>query len=54
VAITVAGILPGSHQMGLNFFIPIDDAMRALALTEAAEPMRTAAPASRAAARRKR
>jgi S1-C subfamily serine protease len=39
VAIAVSGLLPDSHQMGLNFFIPIDDALKALSLTpDAATP----------------
>ncbi|MDB5443355.1 MAG: hypothetical protein JWP73_1731 [Phenylobacterium sp.] len=36
IAITVSGILPASMQLGLNFFIPIDDALKALALTPGA------------------
>jgi serine protease Do len=42
VAITVSGILPDSMQMGLNFFIPIDDALKALSLT----PVAAAPPAT--------
>lgn len=53
VAIAVSGLLPDSHQMGLNFFIPIDDALKALALTQtaAAEPVAAKAPAAHAAKR---
>jgi S1-C subfamily serine protease len=35
VGIAVSGILPNSMQLGLNFFIPIDDALTSLALTPA-------------------
>ncbi|HEX3699881.1 MAG TPA: S1C family serine protease [Phenylobacterium sp.] len=35
VGIAVSGILPNSMQLGLNFFIPIDDALQSLDLTAA-------------------
>jgi hypothetical protein len=38
IGIAVLGILPGGASAGLNFFIPIDDALRALSLTPVAEP----------------
>jgi S1-C subfamily serine protease len=46
VAITVSGILPASMQLGLNFFIPIEDAMKALSLTEASRDERRASARS--------
>jgi serine protease Do len=49
IAIAVSGLLPGSHQMGLNFFIPIDDALKVLMLTSG--PVEGLAPASATAAR---
>lgn len=36
VGVAVSGILPNSMQLGLNFFIPIDDALQTLALTPGA------------------
>jgi S1-C subfamily serine protease len=57
VAITVSGLLPNSMQMGLNFFIPIDDALKVLSLTQAAAaPVAVALSSSKAtpAVRRKR
>jgi S1-C subfamily serine protease len=50
VGIAVLGLLPGGASTGLNFFIPIDDALHALGLTPAAAPP-AAAPARVAAKR---
>lgn len=36
VGVAVSGILPNSLQLGLNFFIPIDDALKSLTLKPAA------------------
>ena len=41
IGMAVSGRIAGDVQMGLNFFIPIDDALRALALTPAADPAPT-------------
>jgi len=49
IAIAVSGLLPGSHQMGLNFFIPIDDALKVLMLRSG--PVEGPAPASATPAR---
>jgi S1-C subfamily serine protease len=38
IGIAVLGLLPGGASTGLNFFIPIDDALRALSLTPATPP----------------
>src|SRR5262249_26626483 len=37
IGIAVIAILPGGASTGLNFFIPIDDALRTLGLTPAVE-----------------
>ena len=38
IGITESGMAPAGSPVGLNFFIPIDDALRVLALTPAPEP----------------
>jgi hypothetical protein len=38
IGITVSGLAPNGSPIGLNFFIPIDDALLALALTPPAAP----------------
>ncbi|HSV02076.1 MAG TPA: trypsin-like peptidase domain-containing protein, partial [Phenylobacterium sp.] len=54
LAITDWGYAPDGVSHNLNFFIPIDDALRALALTETAEPMGAVPPSARVSARRTR
>ena len=48
LGLTVSGIMPAGSPIGLNFFIPIDEALRALALTPA--PPATSAPAAKSEA----
>ena len=44
IGITESGMAPAGSPIGLNFFIPIDDALRVLALTPAPEPAVAQAP----------
>lgn len=43
VALVVAGLMPEGVQIGLNFFIPVDDALRTLGVSIAGVPMPQAA-----------
>ena len=52
IGIAVSGMAPAGSPVGLNFFIPIDDALRALALTPRAEPTPAASPAPAKSARK--
>jgi len=53
IGMTESGMAPAGSPIGLNFFIPIDDALRALALTPAPEPVVAQAPTPAPAAKKR-